>query len=346
MTNYLSILKTNRFLMLFVGSIALYSCGSYQNSSYYDNDGVYGADTSKKVVYQEQTANTSKYAAQFQSMREEYTTNETFTDVNNYSTPIDTVKTKTQSYAGWGNNQSNVVVNVYNNSPYWGWGGYYNSWGWNNWYGGYYPYNNWGWGWNNWYGGYYGYNWGWGWNNWYGGYYGYYGPYNNWGWNGWYGGYGYGGNHIAYNHGRRGSVSGFANGADYSSGRQYNGGGRRSGTSVMEPPRRDTGTPRPVTIGQPRSTTIGEPRSTQPRVYSHDTNGTGTPRSTTTQPRTVEPRTTNQPRTIEPRTNSYPSTPRNSDYGGGGRSGGFGGGGGGGFGGGGRSGGGGGGRRG
>ena len=53
-TNYLSKLKTYRFLHLFVGSLALTACGSYQNSSYYDNDGVYGSDT-QNVTYNQQT---------------------------------------------------------------------------------------------------------------------------------------------------------------------------------------------------------------------------------------------------------------------------------------------------
>lgn len=267
MTNYLSNLKTNRFLILFVGSIALYSCGSYQNSSYYDNDGVYGADTSKKVVYQEQTANTSKYAAQFQSMREEYATEETFTDVSNYATPIDSSKTKSQSYAGWGNNQSNVVVNIYDN------------WGWNGWYG------------------------------------------NPWGWNNWY----VGGPRVAFNNGRRGSVNGFTNGANYTSGRYSNRGGVRTNNTNIDQSRRENSASETSIFNQPRIS------KSEPRTISQPRNNEGT------QPRTIP--STPRPRSQEtqPRNESYPSTPRNSDYGGGGRSGGFGGGG---FGGGGRSGGG------
>ncbi len=325
MTNYLSTLKTNRFLMLFVGSITLYSCGSYQNSSYYDNDGVYGADTSKKVVYQEQTANTSKYVEQFQAMKEEYTIGETFTDVNNYATPTDSVNTNRQSYAGWGNNQSSVVVNVYDN---WGW----NNWGWNGWYG-----NSWGWGWNNWgWNGWYGNSWGWGWNNW---------GWNNWGWNGWYGnpwGWGWnnwgwnGGSRVAFNNGRRGSVDGVMNGTNYNSGRYSNRNGVRTNSTGIDQSRRGNSTTETSIFAQPRISK-SEPRTiTQPRNSSE------------TQPRTIpstpRPRNEeNQPRNYsQPRNENYPSTPRNSDYGGG-RSGGFGTGGGG-FGGG-RSGGGGGGRR-
>ena len=49
-TNYIFQSKTLRLLSLFVGGIAVTSCGSYQNSSYYDNDGVYG---SKTVTYEQ-----------------------------------------------------------------------------------------------------------------------------------------------------------------------------------------------------------------------------------------------------------------------------------------------------
>ena len=131
------------------------SCGSYQNSSYYDNDGVYGSqrtNTNTENKYSEQNIeNSNKYAQQFKSMQDDYTY---FTDVDNYnSQENDTVVTvyrneSNNNYAGWGNNSSNVTVNYYTNG-----------WGWNNWYGNY-------WGWNNWYGP------GWGWNNWYGNYWG------------------------------------------------------------------------------------------------------------------------------------------------------------------------------
>lgn len=295
MTNYLTILKTNRFLMLFVGSIVLYSCGSYQNSSYYENDGVYGADSPKKVTYREDNSNSYRYAEKFQTMREEYSIGDTFTDVSNYSTPIDTAKTERQNYAGWGNNQSSVIVNVYDN---WGW----NNWGWNGWYG-----NPWGWGWNN-----------WGWNGWYG---------NAWGWNNWYGG----GPRVAFNNGRRGSVNGFTNGANYTSGRYSNRNGVRTNATSIDQSRRGN-TPSETSIfNQPRISkseprTISQPRNnegTQPRTIP----STPRPRSQETQPRNIN----------QPRNESYPSTPRNSDFGGG-RSSGFGTGGG--FGGGGRSGGG------
>ena len=169
-------------------------------------------------------------------MKEEFSSPEVFTDVDNYKSTSDTVYVQEYNarYAGWGENQTgNITVNVYDN---WGWNRpYYGGW-YNGWYG-----NNWGW--NSWYGnGWYGklgigvgdgivlmvYGWGYGggYNNWGG----YYGPYwgNGWyggnGWNnGWYGNGWYGGRNVAYNNGPRGgSIYTHGNSGRYSS--QNNGG--------------------------------------------------------------------------------------------------------------------------
>lgn len=339
-TNYFSQLKTNRFFYLFVGSLLLTACGSYQNSSYYDNDGVYGADT-EDVTYRQQNETVvvqdNKYAQQFRDMQSQYPTDgEIFTNVDNYNSTRDTVHNQDQvtRYAGWGQNQTgNVSVNIYNSSPYWGWGGYYRpwgyysswGWGWNN--GWYDPY----WGWNSWYGGYYGGAWGWGWNSWYGGYYGPYGYGGYGGYYPYYGGYGWYGRNVVRNNGGRGSYNNFNNG-NYSTGRQSGIG--RTNNSL--------GTPRTNTFGTPR--TVNPNNNTQPRNYNAQPRDYNTPRINT-QPREQSPRTYDTPRpryeSSQPRTNNY-STPRSSDFGGG-RGGNFGGGGGS-FGGG-RSGGGGGGRR-
>ncbi len=89
------------------------SCGSYQNSSYYDNDGVYG--TTDRTNQQSQSINTAKqiwknhneYTQQFRAMQEDYAY---FTDVDNYeSQDQDTAVTVYSNnysdesyYAGWG----------------------------------------------------------------------------------------------------------------------------------------------------------------------------------------------------------------------------------------------------
>lgn len=323
--------KTLRFLSLFVGAITVTACGSYQNSSYYDNDGVYGPD--KTVTYERPAQNESvvvednnKYAQQFKNMEGDFGYTEVLTDVDNYKSTPDTVYVQESNtrYAGWGENQTGNTTIVINDN--WGWnnGWYGNNWGWNNgwyvngWYGNNWGWNNgWygnGWGYNNWYGGYYGPYWG---NGFYGGYYGggYYG--NGW-YNGYYGNGYYGGRNVAYNSSPRGGYVnrniGNSNSGKYSSGRNGNVIGNPRGNAIGTP-RNQTSEPRTY---NPRGNAIGTPRNqtSEPRTYNPRGNtNTGTPRSETPQPRTYTP----APRNDSPRTIS---TPRSSDFGGGRSSGG------------------------
>ena len=113
-TNRIFQLKTLRLLSLFVGVITVVSCGSYQNSSYYDDDGVYGPDNSEKAkrVVQNETSSGSysnAYAQQFKSMKEDFGPTEVLTDVDNYKSPPDTVYVQENGtrYGGWGENQTN-----------------------------------------------------------------------------------------------------------------------------------------------------------------------------------------------------------------------------------------------
>lgn len=167
---------------LFLG-VLFVSCGSYQAASYYDNDGIYGSTEDK--IYTEQPQQTKKtaepnvYTDYFGQKADQYAQildSEVFTDVDDYygeveSDSLTIVDNGTyfddsndyNSYAGWGDNATNVSINIYDN-PNWGnygWGG---AWGWNSW------------GWNT-----------WGWNGYYGGYNGFYNPY--WAWGGYYGYY-------------------------------------------------------------------------------------------------------------------------------------------------------------
>ena len=143
-TYYLINSKNIAFYLM--GFIAIFtsSCGSYQNSSYYENDGVYGpseqsTETVKSNYSEQRTEKSNEFAQQFRSMQDDYNY---FTDVGNYQSqePQDTTVTvyrneyNNQSYAGWGNNASDITINYFDNN--WGW----NNWGWNNW----------GWGWNSW----------------------------------------------------------------------------------------------------------------------------------------------------------------------------------------------------
>lgn len=293
-------------------AVTVVSCGSYQNSSYYDNDGVYGSyeRNDGNVVNQyseENIENGQAYAGEFRAMQAEYQDQyEYFTDVDNYAseTENDTVVTvynnnydSNQRYAGWGNNNSNVTVNYYD-SGWYGWNNWYSPWGWNTWNRPYWGWNswygaNWGWGWNS----YYGSNWGWGWNNWYSPYW-YGGYYNNW-YNPY--GYGYYGRNVAYSSGPRG-------------GRPYYGNsGRLSGRNNVNfnNPRSTYSNPRNST--QPRSSTSSSnprPRST----YSNPRNNSSNPRPRSNNYSTPRPRSsTSTPRssTPRPRSSSY-SSPRSS----------------------------------
>jgi len=171
--------------------ILITSCGSYQQASYYDNDGIYSSSnkqvtTNNKQAVVKKTDNT--YANYFGEKANEYNDileNEIFTDVDSYysnqlndstdvalQTDYINQNNNYNGTAGWGENPTNVSINIHDN---WGWNnaGFFNNWGWgnagfyNNWgYGGYgwnrfYSpwrnrgfYNNWGYG--------YGFNYGWG----------------------------------------------------------------------------------------------------------------------------------------------------------------------------------------
>ncbi|MEZ4853907.1 hypothetical protein [Flavobacterium sp.] len=209
-TNLPNLSKIPSFFMLGILSLFVVSCGSYNNSSYYDNDGVYSSSEPSSVEMQ--SNNGAKYATRFKVMQSEYQDEYNyFTDVDNYSSEMqnDSVVTVYKNsyagnnqYAGWGSNDHDVTINYYNN----GWGGYYNPY----WYGGYYsPY---------WYNSWYGpnWNWGFGWNSWYGagwssywGWGGYYSPYwygnyyGGWGYP-YYGNHNYYGRNVVYANGGRG----------------------------------------------------------------------------------------------------------------------------------------------
>jgi hypothetical protein len=299
-TNCIFQLKTLSLFSLFVSTITLVSCGSYQNSSYYDNDGIYGPDNSETTRRTTQnnrntSSNSYIYEQQFKSMKEDFGPSNVLVDVDTYKSNPDTVYVQDNStrYGGWGENQTNNNTIIINDN--WGW----NNWGMN------------GWGWNGWYGNNWGMN-GWGWNGWYGNNWGM----NGWGWNGWYGV----GRNIAVNNGPRG---GYIN---------NNGNSGRIGNTSLNP-RNQVGQSRGNSIGSPRvlvsdprtqnprgNTTNGTPRTpvSDPRTYNPRGNTNGTPRSNTSEPKIDTPRS-ETPRTI--------STPRSSDFGGGRSSGGFGGGG-------------------
>ena len=167
-TNIFSSKEAQNYLYIGLLSLFMVSCGSYQNSSYYESDGIYGATTPRNVE-RRHTPSANYYKDYFNSLQNDSQPDEVFTDIDKYSNFDSIDNNSYSSYAGWGSNQTGTIVNVYPN--YWGmnsgfgysgWG-YPYSYGWNN------PYY--GFGWNSWglnYG--FGYSSGWG--------YPYYG-YNN-----------------------------------------------------------------------------------------------------------------------------------------------------------------------
>ena len=203
-------------LAIMVG-LTLTSCGSYQNSSYYDRDGIYGSNE-RRTYSREYASNTNdksdEYRNFFASRIPANDTVQTFTDVdkyNSYGSNQQANQNSTSGNTSWaGTAANNVTINVFDNG-----------WGWNNGFG-------WGGGWNNW-------GWGGGWHN----------GWNNWG-GGWNNGYN---NNVAFSNGRRtdnGTYS-YNNGNRMSQNRRTdgdNGGGR--GRQYIQTNRSDVGV-------QPRS---------------------------------------------------------------------------------------------
>ncbi len=226
--------KTVMAPLVLLMALMLVSCGSYQQASYYDNDGIYTEGTERVTVNRtpEQRPparvrdNDGIYGDYFGRKAEEIDEimeDEVFTDVDSYYSDDDQegqdgVEQDTyfdsnnnyEGYAGWGDNATSVNINIYDGMGY----GFYDyGWAYPWLYSGYYGY---GWGFNNpwrynyyspWWGG----NFGWG----YAGYYGYgWGGFYGNGWGGFYNSYYcppyfysnriYSNSNYAYNRSRRG----------------------------------------------------------------------------------------------------------------------------------------------
>ena len=299
-TNYFIKEKSSIYTLFGLLALVVTSCGSYQNKSYYDNDGIYGGD--EKRVASETNSNNAYYKEYFSSLNKE--NEEIFTNVDEYNSyPNDTVNRATArventSYSSWGSNpSSNITVNVYDNG--WGYGGW-NNWGWNNW------------GWNSWYGPGFGLGWnswygpgfGLGWNNWYGPGWGYYGGWygNNWGWNNhWYG------NNYAYSYGRRDSRV-YNN---YSAGRTS---GNRIDRNINSSSRRNSN---PTFTNRSTSVRNSGVRNNTSRNDSYNTTRPNNSNTTRNYNNTSTPRTNSTPRTVSPNNTPRTYSPSNS---GGGRS--------------------------
>ncbi|MCF6295959.1 MAG: hypothetical protein L3J25_09760 [Flavobacteriaceae bacterium] len=270
--------------------LSLVSCGSYQYVGY--DDGIYGTPE-RNVEYPTESSNeevTSQSSSYFQnyfkekSQELEYLTqgDTIFTDIDsyegNYKVANDTLVETQESYAGWGQNTSEISINIYNS-------GFYNNFWWND------PWRwNAGWGWNNpWFWNYgYGNVWGYGFNNfWHSPYYGYNGYYGNY--------YNRRGRGIAYNAGRRGAI--YQN--SYAS--RLN---RRALTST----RNTTYRPRRSLNSNVRANTntVTRPRTTTRRTINNTTRPRSTTRTRSNSPTRSTTRTRNYtPNRSTTRTRSY-----------------------------------------
>jgi hypothetical protein len=175
--------KISAITAIVLMGVLLISCGSYQQASYYDNDGIYDEGTEKVTVInrypqqRQQPQATDKdgvYQDYFGNKAEqidEIMEDEIFTDVDEYYSGVDgdslvydeqdnyfDNNNDYSGYAGWGDNATSVNINIYEGMGY-GFSGFGTPWGWNNWgYGGYYGYgfySPWRYRWSNpwWYGG-------------------------------------------------------------------------------------------------------------------------------------------------------------------------------------------------
>lgn len=258
--------KYLNYLFFSILSVFVVSCGSYQNTSYYDRDGIYGNAESKATVVNtsEAVPENNQYKNYFESLQDTNTKKDsTFTDVERYGSNAYNNQ-ESSSDRAWGSDSGATVVNIYDN----GWGG--NNWGWNN-------YWNWniGWGWNSWYGP----NWGWGWNNWYG-------PNWGWGWNNWYGNPWCGGYYQPYFQQYHQGTRSFAavNNNQYYSGNRNDTGRRNTASGTRSVSNNYGGTRTDAAVRNPKtSTNFGTPRnpirnsaninsnSTTPRYNSNTT---------------------------------------------------------------------------
>jgi len=272
-TNSFSIQKNIIYTLFVVLISTFYSCGSYQNVSYHDSDGIYGtADNQRR-----ETANSQNngYKDYFGSLQEKKEQPEVFTDVENYNS-----SDSSNSDSSWGQNNENISNSVYDNS----WGAGWNGWGMgmNNWGMGM---NNWGMGWNNW--GWNGFNgpgfYGWGCDPWFGCNLGW--GMNNWGMNGFYGNSWANGNTNYYPPRSGTRNSSYRNSADYS----YN--GRNNGNSYNGRTTRNSNNEVRTTNSNSRNNNFSNTRnqnnnfnnsrnnSTRNNNYSSPRNSNSSPRS-------------------------------------------------------------------
>ena len=116
-TNYFSTKSLSVFFLIGLVGLLVTSCGSYQNSSYYDRDGIYTSSNRSNENQVASTASSQEYKNYFDSRIElENDSTEVFTDVENYSSNYQNEADYNTGYSAWGSNSDNITVNVYDNS--------------------------------------------------------------------------------------------------------------------------------------------------------------------------------------------------------------------------------------
>src|SRR6478609_931886 len=100
-----------KYLLLGLISVIIYSCGSFQNSSYYDSDGIYGDPKTQTTNYQN-----NQYQEYFGSRLNN--SDSTQYSNNNLADNNQQQDNYNSGYANWGGNSGNTTVNVYSD---WGW---------------------------------------------------------------------------------------------------------------------------------------------------------------------------------------------------------------------------------
>jgi len=122
--------KINKQQLLIVLTIFLHSCGSFQGSSYFDNDGIYVSNKSVRSSEMKKDGNKNYYEKYFNDAAKNgyvsSTSNETyFTDIDSYYSidEIDTTDIEfNNSQIPWGGNPSQTEVILFNNNPNFLWG--------------------------------------------------------------------------------------------------------------------------------------------------------------------------------------------------------------------------------
>ena len=123
-------------------ALIVYSCGSYQGSSYYTSDGIYGKVSGSEEVIN-QSNNSNYFKDVFDNIADDYTSlndpnNYLFTDIENYYSSEQNNDSLLTSQAPWGDIVDKTQIYFVNNLPmHYNYGHYYP-------YDHYYPYYNYG----------------------------------------------------------------------------------------------------------------------------------------------------------------------------------------------------------